>query len=178
MLKTIFNDTINEIKFGYLKRKHANKYCSLASIYQNKPQIRTVVLRDMTEGYHLIFFTDKRSEKVKQYKNNRNAEVLFYNHKKLLQIKVGGPIELLQDTERINYYKQKVQGSSKKDYTTLKKPSTPIKNPDRVDYGDELNFAVLELQTEYIESLQLKRPNHIRCLFEKKDNWKGQFLVP
>jgi len=178
MLSEIFKDNINEIKFGYLKRKHANKYCSLASVYQNKPQIRTVVLRDMTEGYNLMFFTDERSDKVKQYQDNPNAEVLFYNPKKLLQIKVGGKIKRLQNQERLNHYKQKIQGASQKDYSTLKKPSTPIKNPDNIDYGDELNFAVLELQTEYIESLQLKRPNHIRCLFERKDNWKGQFLVP
>lgn len=178
MLSEIFEDIINEIKFGYLKRKHANKYCSLASVNNNKPILRTVVLRDMSEKYKLIFFTDKRSEKVKQYKENPNAEVLFYNHKKLLQIKVGGKISLIQDKERIKYFKQKVQGSSQKDYTTLKAPSTPIKNPDNVEYGEDLNFAVLELDTTYIESLQLKRPNHIRCLFEKKDNWKGQFLVP
>lgn len=178
MLSEIFKDTVDEIKFGYLKRKHANKYCSLASVYKNKPIIRTVVLRDMADEYSLIFYTDERSEKVKHYENNSNAEVLFYNHKKLLQIKVGGGISQVQDEERINYYKQKIQGSSQKDYTTLKKPSTPIKNPDNVEYGNELNFAVLELNTEYIESLQLKRPHHIRCLFEKKDNWKGQFLVP
>lgn len=178
MLQEILRENINDIKFGYLKRRHPNKYCSLASVYEDKPILRTVVLRDMSESYNLIFFTDIRSEKVKQYQDNPNAEVLFYNHKKLLQIKVGGKIKLLQDKERIKYYKQKVQGSSQKDYTTLKAPSTPIKNPDNVEYGEDLNFAVLELDTTYIESLQLKRPNHIRCLFEKKDDWKGQFLVP
>jgi pyridoxine/pyridoxamine 5'-phosphate oxidase len=178
MLSEILKDNVNEIKFGYLKRKHPNRYCSLASVNNGKPILRTVVLRDMTEGYKLIFFTDSRSEKVKHFKENPNAEVLFYNHKKLLQIKVGGAIELLQDDKRLSYYRQKIQGSSKNDYTTLKQPSSTIKNPDNVEYGEELNFTVLELNTEYIESLQLKRPNHLRCLFEKKDDWKGQFLVP
>jgi hypothetical protein len=178
MLSEILKNNINEIKFGYLKRKHPNKYCSLASLDNNKPIVRTVVLRDMVENYNLIFFTDKRSGKVNQFHENPNAEALFYNHKKLLQIKVGGKIKLVQNTERINYYKQKVQGSSQKDYTTLKKPSTPIKNPDEVEYGEDLNFAILQLEAEYIESLQLKRPNHIRCLFKKEDNWEGQFLVP
>lgn len=178
MLQDIFKDIINEIKFGYLKRRHANKYCSLASIENNKPVVRTVVLRNMTDENNLIFFTDMRSGKVRQYQSNPNAEVLFYNHKKLLQIKVSGQICLVEDDEKIAYYKQKVQGPSQKDYTTLKNPGTSIDNPDHVDYGDELNFAVLELKTESIESLQLKRPNHIRCLFERKNDWKGQFLVP
>lgn len=178
MFLEILKDNINEIKFGYLKHKHPNRYCSLASVNNNKPIVRTVVLRDMTEGYNLIFFTDTRSEKVEQFRENPNAEVLFYNPKKLLQIKVGGSIELVKDEERLNYYKQKVQGFSQNDYTTLKRPSSPIKNPDEVEYGEELNFTVLELKTEYIESLQLKRPNHMRCLFKKKNDWKGQFLVP
>jgi hypothetical protein len=178
MLDQIFKDTINELKFGYLKRKYPNKYCYLASISKNKPVNRTVVLRDVTDENHLIFFTDKRTNKVLHFKNNPNAEALFYNHKKLWQIKVSGKVKIVEDQDKIDHYKQKVQGSSTKDYTTLKSPGSPIKNPDHVDYGDELNFALLELQTESIESLQLKRPNHIRCIFKKENDWEGQFLVP
>lgn len=178
MIKEIFRDLINELKFGYLKRKHPNKYCYLASVFKNKPVNRTVVLRNVTDENHLIFYTDIRSGKVQQYKANPNAEALFYNHKKLWQIKVSGKIKIVEDLDQINYYKQKVQGASTKDYTTIKSPGSQIKNPDHVDYGEELNFAVLELETECIESLQLKRPNHIRCKFEKENDWKGQFLVP
>jgi hypothetical protein len=178
MLSEIFNDIINELKFGYLKRKHPHKYCYLASISGNKPVNRTVVLRDMTEDKHLIFYTDLRSGKVEQFQNNPNAEALFYHPKKLLQVKVAGKMKVVENEDTIKYYKQKVQGGSTKDYTTQVSPGTPIKNPDHVDYGEKLNFAVLELQTESIESLQLKRPNHIRCVFKKEDDWNGQFLVP
>jgi len=178
MLSEIFKDVINEIKFGYLKRKHANKYCYLASVSNGKPVNRTVVLRDMTDENNLIIFTDKRSNKVEHFKNNPNAEALFYNHKKLWQIKVSGKINIVEDQEKVDYYKQKIQGASKKDYITEKKPGSEIKNPDNVEYGEKLNFALLELQTQSIESLQLKRPNHIRCVFKKEDNWQGQFLVP
>ncbi len=178
MLDQIFKDIINELKFGYLKRKHPHKYCYLASVSDHKPVNRTVVLRHMTENQHLIFFTDKRSNKVEHFKNNPNAEALFYHPKKLWQIKVSGQIHLIDDEERLTYYKKKVQGASKKDYTTQLPPGTPIKNPDAVEYQDELNFAVLELKTESIESLQLKRPNHIRCRFIKENNWSGEFMVP
>ncbi len=178
MLNQIFKDTINELKFGYLKRKHPNKYCYLASISNNKPITRTVVLRDVTEEHHLIFFTDTRSGKVEQFKANPNAEAVFYNPKKLTQIKVSGKMNIVKDEEKIKYYKQKVQGKSQKDYTTQHPPGTPVKSPDAVEYQDELNFTLLELETEVIESLQLKRPNHIRCKFEKQNNWSGKFLVP
>lgn len=178
MLTEIFKDIINELKFGYLKRKHPHKYCYLASISNDKPVSRTVVLRDMTENHHLIFYTDIRSAKVEQYRENPHAEALFYHPKKLLQVKVSGKMKIVDDEDTIKYYKQKVQGNSTKDYTTIRKPGTVISNPDEVDYGDHLNFAVMELQTESIESLQLKRPNHLRCIFKKSDYWKGEFLVP
>ena len=135
MLNEIFKNTINEIKFGYLKRKHPNKYCYLSSISEGKPVIRTVVLRDMTDDHNLVIFTDKRSSKVEQFAENPNAEILFYNHKKLWQIKVGGQMHLLDDDKRLKYYQQKIQGNSKKDYTTQQKPSSPLKNPD------DLNMA-------------------------------------
>ena len=178
MLSEIFNDIINELKFGFLKRKHPNKSCCLASIHDNKPVVRTVVFRAMTDDKHLIFYTDNRSSKVKQFQNNPNAEALFYNPKKLLQIKVSGKLKVIENLDTINYYRQKIQGASSKDYTTKKSPGTIINNPDNVNYGEELNFAVLELQTDSIESLQLKRPNYIRCLFKKENKWKGHCLLP
>ncbi len=178
MLNDIFNDIINEVKFGYLKRKHPFKYCYLSSISQNKPVLRTVVLRDMTENYNLIFFTDKRSSKVNQFKENPKAEVLFYHPKKMWQIKVGGIIKIVEEDKRIKHYKQKIQGASLKDYITKQKPSSPLKNPDELEYAEDVNFCVLELIPDYIESLQLKRPNHIRCVFKKSNDWKGQFIVP
>ena len=178
MLNDIFKDVIDDIKFGYLKRKHPNKYCYLSSISEGKPVIRTVVLRDMTDDYNLVIFTDKRSSKVEQFAENPNAEVLFYNHKKLWQIKVGGQMHLLDDDKRLKYYQQKIQGNSKKDYTTQQKPSSSLKNPDYLEYGEDMHFAVLELKPDYIESLQLKRPNHIRCMFKKDDDWQGEFIVP
>jgi pyridoxine/pyridoxamine 5'-phosphate oxidase len=178
MLNQIFKETINELKFGYLKRKHPNKYCYLASISHGKPVNRTVVLRDITDENNLIFFTDLRSNKVEHFHQNPNAEALFYNPKKLWQIKVSGQIQFLEDEDKLKFYRQKVQGASKKDYTTLQPPGSIINNPDAVEYQEELNFAVLELQTEIIESLQLKRPNHIRCKFKKTSNWSGEFMVP
>lgn len=179
MLDDIFKSHINELKFGYLKRKHPFRYCYLSSVFENKPVVRTVVLRDMTEDYELVFFTDSRSQKVKQFQSNPNAEVLFYHPKKLRQIKATGTISFLEDEEKLAHYRNKVQGSSLKDYITQSPPSTPIKNSDNVDYNeDEVHFCVMLLRIEILEGLQLKRPNHIRSRFKRANNWEGEFLVP
>ena len=179
MLSDIFKSYINEIKFGYLKRKHPFRYCCLGSVFENTPRLRTVVLRDMTDSYELIFFTDSRSEKVGQFLSNPNAEVLFYHPKKLLQIKAAGTISILTENERLKYYQNKIQGPSINDYITKEPPSTPLKNPDLVEYNEEkINFCVLLLKIDVLEGLQLKRPNHIRSRFERVNDWKGEFLVP
>lgn len=179
MLNDIFKSLKNEIQFGYLKRKHPFRYCYLSSVCDNSPIIRTVVLRDMSENLELIFFTDSRSQKVVQFKHNPQAEVLFYHPKKLLQIKASGKVSFLADQEKLNYYRNKIQGPSINDYITKEPPSTSIKNPDLVEYNeDEVNFCVLILNIEILEGLQLKRPNHIRTRFERKNSWKGEFLVP
>ncbi len=178
MLDNIFKSAINEIKLGYLKRKHPFKYCYLSSISSNKPVIRTVVLRDMTDQHELVFFTDQRSQKIEQFQANPNAELLFYHPKKLWQIKVGGKIKIITNEKQLNFYKQKVQGASVKDYSSKQKPSSALKNPDALEYTEDMHFTVLYLEPDYFESLQLKRPNHIRCLFNKVDGWQGQFLAP
>ena len=179
MLDEIFNEAKQEIKFGYLKRKHPFRYPSLASIRNGVPEQRTVVLRDTTKDFDLVFYTDNRSNKIDDFKANDNASVLFYYHKKLLQIKVSGRIKMITSGNEYDEYWSKVQGRSTKDFITKKAPGTTIKNPDLVEYKEnEHHFCLLKLVPEKIEYLRLKRPNHIRAEYTKANNWEGKFLNP
>lgn len=179
MLDQILKDLKNEVKFGYLKKKHAFRYPSLASIYQDKPVQRTVVLRDTTEDFDIIMYTDERSDKVSHFKKNSEASLLFYNHKKLLQVQIQGHMELIDSGEVYEDYWSKVQGNSQNDFITKNPPGTPLSNPDHVEYkDDEHHFCLLKLVPERMEYLQLSRPNHIRASFDKSKNWEGQFLNP
>jgi hypothetical protein len=179
MLDQIFKDLKNEVKFGYLKKKHPFRYPVLATIEENIPVQRTVVLRDATEEFNLIMYTDGRSHKIKQIEQNPNCSLLFYHPKKLLQIKVEGQMKLVRSGESYKDYWSKVQGKSQKDFITQKAPGTPIKNPEHVEYKeDEHHFCVLKLLPKVIEYLELKRPNHIRARFEESNQWEGQFLNP
>ena len=97
----------------------------------------------------------------------------------MLQIKAAGTISILTENERLKYYQNKIQGPSINDYITKEPPSTPLKNPDLVEYNEEkINFCVLLLKIDVLEGLQLKRPNHIRSRFERVNDWNGEFLVP
>jgi hypothetical protein len=178
MLDELWKNNIQELKFGYLKKKHPFRYFSLSTFGPEYPESRTVVLRDVSSENELIIFTDKRSQKINQLKTNPNASALFYHPKKLLQLKINGQLQLILSGEEYDNYKSRIQGNSVKDYLTTQAPGSEIKQPDEVDYQDEMQFALLKLIPYEIEVLQLKRPNHIRCIFYKEKNWKGNFLTP
>ena len=169
-----------ELMNGHSKKRHPFRYFVLSTIENGKPRQRTVVLRKTVLDSNLIFYTDKRTQKVKDLQINPEFSALFYHPKKLLQIRVEGKAELITNKEEIASYWHTVQQSSRKDYTTNKAPGTRIKNPDVVGYDSEENyFCPVKLVPTSIEYLRLKRPNHLRILFSKTDtDWSGEFLVP
>ena len=68
---------------------------------------------------------------------------------------------------------------SKEDYTSIDQPGAYINGPEQVQYDFESpHFTRLEFKILQLEYLKLKRPNHIRALFQAKDNWKGKFIAP
>ncbi|GAK90845.1 hypothetical protein JCM19297_144 [Nonlabens ulvanivorans] len=42
----------------------------------------------------------------------------------------------------------------------------------------ENHFLPLQFVPDQWEVLQLKRPNHLRALFKRENNWDGQWMVP
>ncbi len=181
MLNEILSSLRNEIKFGYLKRKHPFRYFSLGSSINQKINQRTVVLRNLSEDDEIYIYTDYRSQKIKEFSANKNASALFYHPKKLLQIHMQGKIQIITSGKEYEKEWQKVQGNSKKDFVTELPPGEPINNPDEVKYKEEQHhFCLLKLQIQQIEYLQLKRPNHIRARYTKneKNEWEGEFLNP
>jgi hypothetical protein len=178
--KQLFKEIKQELVNGHSKKRHPFRYFTLATLKNGKPTQRTVVLRKTEDDIHLVFYTDKRTEKIKELQDNAAFSALFYHPKKLLQIRVEGTAELITDPKQIATYWHTVQSASRKDYTTLKAPGTPINNPDHVAYESEENyFCPVKLIPSSIEYLRLKRPNHIRVLFTKSDtDWLGEFLVP
>ncbi|RMB59457.1 pyridoxamine 5'-phosphate oxidase [Dokdonia sinensis] len=169
-----------ELVNGHAKKRHPFRYFTLATIEDGKPRQRTVVLRKTLIDLSLVFFTDSRTQKIEDLKQQNVCSALFYHPKQLLQLRITGKAELITDKDEIATYWHTVQESSKKDYTTDRAPGTAIKNPDLVSYSKEdAHFCPVKIIPTSIEYLRLKRPNHIRVLFTKKDDdWSGEFLVP
>ncbi|MFT7071239.1 pyridoxamine 5'-phosphate oxidase family protein [Patiriisocius sp. Uisw_017] len=180
MKNQLLEEAKRELVNGHSKKRHPFRYFALATNENGKPRQRTVVLRKTLLDLSLVFYTDSRTQKIRDFQNNSEFSALFYNPKKLLQIRVVGKAELITDKEQIATYWHTIQESSRKDYTTNRTPGTPIKNPDDVAYKSKENyFCPVKLIPNTIEYLRLKRPNHLRVLFSRMDtDWSGEFLVP
>lgn len=179
MLDKLKEEAVNEIKFGYLKKKYPTRNAYLSTIRDQFPISRTVILRDVIDEINPVFFTDSRSTKLDDILKNPNASVLFYNSKNLKQIRLEGQIKMITDHKLVEKYRQKALSISKKDYSTSSQPGSIIKNPDEVNYVDNDFFQGIYLEVSKIEFLKLKRPHHLRCLFKKEDeNWTHVFLTP
>lgn len=180
MKNLILEEVKQELVSGPSKKRHPFRYFTLATLKNGEPKQRTVVLRKTLADLSLVFYTDKRTEKIKELQSNAKFSALFYHPKKLLQIRVEGKAELIKDADEIAKYWHTVQQASRKDYTSSKAPGTPINNPEEVAYESEENyFCPVKLVPNSIEYLQLKRPNHVRVLFSKTDkDWFSEFLVP
>ncbi|WP_350285235.1 pyridoxamine 5'-phosphate oxidase family protein [uncultured Croceitalea sp.] len=181
MEKLVFEQLKSELVNGSVKKGHPFRYFSLATVNTNaQPQLRTVVLRKVDVDLNLLFYTDRRSQKIEQLLGNDQVAALFYNPKKLLQLQIKGQAFLLKDEQTLKSLWSGIPSNSRKDYTTEHAPGTLIKNPDQIDYlNDENHFCAIKIIPNEIEYLRLKRPNHLRVLFQKKNqDWQSDFLVP
>ena len=173
----------NELRKGALKKKHPFKKVVLTTVSNVIPKARWVVFRKLTSEGKIHIYTDGRSDKVKELKNNSNCSLLFYNNRQGLQIQFNCKAILHQKNELSNKYWNGVLGTSSENYTTLFPPGSTINN---IEDGHEIindiednHFALIEIDPLRMEVLQLSRVGHIRASFEKVLNeWKGTFLVP
>ena len=178
MIDQIFDDCKKQLKAALKYKKHAFRFFTLATRNLNgDSNLRTVVLRDFdAEQLQFTIFTDARSKKVKELKENSNAQFLFYDSKRMIQLIFSVKmIEIDYDDSIYN----SLPDASKRDYSSLQTPGSKIKSPDQVSYDDsKKHFIKINFKSLRLEYLRLKRPNHIRAVFDSKKSWKGQFLAP
>lgn len=178
----IWKSLIQELEKGYLEADHPFRYVSMGTIGAKGPEIRKVVLREFEKVLDFYVFTDFRSEKVKELHANPFSSLHFYHPKKRVQVRVKGKTEIHHlDLVSLAFWK-KLKGESMKAYQSKLAPGIEISDPEEAfhwpkEMGDQF-FAVLRFIPESIEVLQLDGIKHLRILFSKSLDWKGQWLVP
>ena len=168
---------------------------ALATIGNAGPSVRTVVLRDVIAGLgRLVCYSDRRSPKIADLRQNPRAEWLFYNPAKKNQIRASGlsTIHIGDDIAREAW--RGVPLPNRANYCTSKPPGAtlaPGESPFPSAWKGALptleqsgagftNFTVIETEITSIDWLSLRPGENEREQFErgKSGFWTRRTIVP
>ena len=159
----------------------SNRWVQLATVSENnEPRLRTVVFRGWHKDTSMIFFTDRRSEKIEHLKSNPNVEILWFFLKSKTQYRFKGEISELRDNQ--NYWdtlSDKSKSSWFWGYPGEKiKANMELNNKVVSKLSKPENFVVLNCAIDSVDILKLEKPIHKRYLCEKKSEWRKTEINP
>ena len=152
---------------------------SLATVdREGQPQARHVVLRGVDRaGKNLEFHTDIGSSKCAELQANPQAQLLFWDPDRAIQLRLHARIALRQDAHRDAQW-QNVPGPSQIAYGNT--PRTGLAIRDAFAYAltpSKSQFMVCSCAVQKLEVLSLKE-QHFRAVFQADDRWAGTWLSP
>ncbi|NNK74540.1 MAG: pyridoxamine 5'-phosphate oxidase family protein [Maribacter sp.] len=177
----IFEKIKTELKKGALKKGHYFKYFTLATLGVDKfARLRLVALRNVSDDLKMTFFTDKRSRKVLHIKEDNRVSMLFYHHKKLIQLRIEGVARINTDQFQIQKTWDQVDTEARKDFITKEAPGSILEDPNALEFLEEGDyFSIVEIDPFRIEYLKLKKDGHTKIKYSRIDNgWSSEYLVP
>lgn len=153
----------------------------------------TVVLRgaDSLVG-NIIIYTDYRSPKVAQLRHDNKVTVVIYSEDERLQLTLKGEA-IVHYHDDVSEWHWKAGGyKGRRSYVAQPAPSTVVNEPtdglaylnakefEEQDPAGYENFAVIIIQVDFLEYLQLNREGNRRAKFTRNENeeWEGAWLIP
>ncbi len=181
-LEDIFQNIWQQLRRGKNDKKHAFRFGTFVTINGTFPNPRTVVLRKVEQAKaELWLYTDLRSPKVEEVRNNKNVAWHFYNPKQQVQLRMYGTVAILHNETITNEIWQNLPDYGKSDYLTRQPPGSLKLNDSKrlLSTNNAENFCVLVTAINTIDWLQLSRDGHQRGRFERsQDGWKSDWLIP
>jgi general stress protein 26 len=176
----IWQNVLHELHRGALDPKHPFRFLTLATSGVQFPQVRTVVLRQLSPAMEFLVYTDVRTAKVQDLLETPRVSLLFYHPKKQVQIRVKALATLHVANALAQEQWKRVSEKRQSEYKSGLAPGTRIETPDLGWEADPENahFSVLKFSPLSIEVLQLAREGHLRMQFELASGWNGTWLVP
>ena len=171
IMKNEWNELLKAVKDA----AHDYHLFALSTTDGNKPELRTVVLREVdNDKYKISFHTDTRSPKYQQILNNPSISALFYDPVRRIQLRVKGLAAPSDDKILLKTLWSKLNKDSRQCYQGDLAPSDALPNdiiinqiPDKSSdsdknvYGFE-NFTRITIQVSEIEILMLHHLGHKR----------------
>ena len=164
---------------GVADRRAAARHPVFATVSPDgAPEARTVVLRGASRSAGTVeVHTDGGSDKVTSLRANPRAQLMIWDEKAKLQIRLSTVVKIQQGAEVADRWKNVPEGS-RIAYGASPTPGTPIKSAHAYQkLATREWFTVLTCRIESIELMQLIDP-HRRAVFSASDDWRGQWCVP
>ncbi|MBT3520575.1 MAG: hypothetical protein HOA86_02450 [Gammaproteobacteria bacterium] len=188
--ETILDQIWDELEASLEVGGHPFHIFSISTIFNNKPDSRNVVLRNVNRNNKSVtFHTDTRSNKISQIKNDNNVCALFYDSAKKIQIRAYGSISIETDELLIKDRWKQSKKMSKLCYLHKSAPGKKIDNAKDYLYDEDdlqdievgiKNFSVINIKFNKIDWLNLSHKGHERIIinFTNGDNIKFEWVAP
>lgn len=181
-------DTLKTVLKNASKNRDHNMRIFSVSSYdqaQNRPNSRMVVLRSFYPDWTFRFFTDNRSDKIRELQKCRFASALFWDPAESLQIRIQAKAVIHHNNEISENEWHSVHRDAKKAYTPVLPPGAPITQPAEAhQWPEEYHnnyFTVVDLIPSTIQVLQLNGLDHLSARFQKAgpgNTWTGGWIAP
>ena len=170
---------------GVVNKKSKFHTPTLSTINGNEINSRTIILRKVDNKTKMLFFySDSRSRKVLNIKQNNNVTVHLYEPRFRLQVQLYGNANIENKTKKTKDIWSSLRNFSKKNYLSVLSPGEKINNLDDIKYNADneeafYNFSLINFKVTKLECLQLSDIKNIRVEFvysESSD--KKYYMVP
>ena len=188
----LLNAWMNEALAQKVQEPYAMSLATCGS--DNKPSVRIVLLREMTET-GIVFYTNYESAKGQDIAENPNAEALFFWHELERQIRISGSIKKIDAQKSADYFQKRPYDSQVGAWVSQPQ-SGEVANRDvmeqtfeqlKSDYSDSEKVPTpefwggYEITIEQIEFWQGRANRmHDRIMYtsENGDSWNTKRLLP
>ena len=177
---------------GGANKKHPFHYPALATFGKQGIQQRTVVLRKaLKPERQLISYSDQRTQKIADLRQQHEGGWLFYDHGSKEQVRAQSIITLHHHDQTAREHWNVIPPAARGDYLGPVAPGTPsetytdnfpsdFKKPTEENTQEGLNnFTVLVSEVVAIDYLKLRREGHLRTQFYWQEGaWRGSWVAP
>ena len=170
-LPTLLDRVWSRLSRGVADRKHPARHPTLATIGQDGPELRTLVLRGVDrEASMLELHTDMASPKVAQIVAEPRVALHVWIPRDRLQIRLKGQAIVERGDPALF---ARLPAAARANYGGAVPGSPP---GQQTKEGDPARFGAIRLTVHEIDALVLAEP-HIRAIYTAPD-WAGRWVTP
>lgn len=186
-LNDIFSSIWKKLDVSVRSRHEAWHLATLATQRDNRPEIRTLVLRGALESERLLWMhTDLRSPKCEDIQKSQEGALLLYDPEERWQLRLNGCLSFDSESEATNKVWQHTSASAKRCYQGNLIPSSKAQDatsnlPNEQAHSDlgRENFTRLLFHISKMDWLFLKSDGHLRAQWLwTSDKFVGTWVVP